>query len=117
MEHLANTHQSPPINNWTQQDPVLSKVMYYALHGWPKQIPTELKPFQNCFTELSVGENCILWGNCIVMPPQERKQLLNELHVAHPGMERMKSLAHNCFWWPGLDTEIKQKVKHCVPSP
>jgi len=116
MEHLANTPVSTKqINNWTRQDPLLSKVMHYVLHGWPKQVPTELKPFQNRSTELSVEENCVLWGNRVVIPPQGRKQLLDELHVAHPGMERMKSLARSYFWWPGLDAEIEQKVKHCDP--
>jgi len=106
MEHLANTPVSTKqINNWTRHDPVLSKVMHYVLYGWPKQVPTELKPFQNCSTEFSVEENCVLWGNCIVIPPQGRKQLLDELHVAHPGMERMKN-------WPavifgGLDQMLK----------
>ena len=36
--------------------------------------------------------------------------MLDELHVAHPGIERIKSLAHR---WPSVDTDIEQKVKQC----
>ena len=116
MEQLASTPVSAKqIKIWTQFDPVLSKVMQYVLHGWPKQVLAELKPFQNRSKELSVEENCVLWVNRVVIPPQGRKQLLDELNVAHPGMERMKSLACSYFWWPGLDAEIEQKVKHCDP--
>jgi len=102
MEHLTNTPVSiKQINNWTCCDPVLSKVMHYVLHGWPKKVPNELKPFQNQSTELG-EENCVLWGNHIVIPPQGRKQC--ELYVAHPGMERRV--------WPavifgGLDWMLK----------
>ena len=43
MELLASTPVSAKqINLWTQHDPVLSKVMQYVLHDWPKQVPTDM---------------------------------------------------------------------------
>ena len=54
-----------------------------------------------------------MWGHRVIIPPQGRKQLLDELNVAHPGIERMKSPACSYLWWPGMDADIKQKVKHC----
>ena len=30
------------------------------------------------------------------------------------GVSRMKSLARGYFWWPGMDTDIENLVKHCT---
>ena len=56
----------------------------------------------------------ITWGARIVIPPQGRKSLLDELHVGHPGMSRMKALARGLLWWPLLDRDIEDAVKQCI---
>jgi len=115
MKHLDTTLVSAKqVKLWTQRDPVMSQVLHFILNGWPQQIASELKPFHNRCTELSVEDNCILWGNRVVIPPQGRQQLLDELHLAHPGIDRMKALAHSYLWWPVLDSDIEQKVKKCI---
>ena len=65
------------------------------------------------FSELSVNDGCILWGMRIVVPPPGRSKILNELHVGHPGVSRMKQLARSFVWWPGIDQEVEETVKHC----
>ena len=48
------------------------------------------------------------------MVPHERcQQLLQELHEAHPGISRTKSLVRLYTWWPGLDQDIKWLVQYC----
>ena len=32
------------------------------------------------------------------------------LHIGHPGMSKMKSLAHTINWWLKLDTDIEKMV-------
>ena len=66
MEHLE-------VRLWTQRDPVLSKVLQFALQGWPEQVAPELKSFFHCRDELSVEDNCIMWGHRIIIPPQGRQ--------------------------------------------
>ena len=59
----------------------------------------------------------------MVVPPQGRLAVLNELHSTHPGCSKMKSLARCYIWWPKMDSEIEQIVKQCQvhqesrPSP
>ena len=42
-----------------------------------------------------------------------RLDKLQELHEAHPGATRMKRIARTLVWWPGIDSDIEQQVKHC----
>ena len=73
--------------------------------------------------ELSLLEGCILWGARVVIPPQGRKLVLEELHETHTGVSKMKALARSYVWWPGMDTEIEEVVRNCSscqitgPSP
>ena len=55
-----------------------------------------------------------MWGNRVVVPEVGHQQVLRELHVGHPGMSRMKSLATGVVWWPGTDSDIERQVWTCV---
>ena len=36
---------------------------------------------------------------------------MTELHGNHPGIVRMKALAHSYIWWPNKDNDIEMTVK------
>ena len=115
MEHLNSTPLSAlRVREWTRQDPVLSQVLRLVQNGWPEHSQVkELQPFAVRSTEMSVQDGCLLWGNRVIIPPQGRQQILNELHNGHPGVARMKSLARMYVWWPKMDEQIEQTVRHC----
>ena len=111
MEHL---HDSPvtaaQIESWTRQDPSMAPVMHVLLHGWPDEREPELEPFYSKRSELSLFRGCILWGPRVVVPQRGREAVLQELHVGHPGMSKIKSLARMYVWCPGIDAEIESVV-------
>ena len=103
------------IGQETQRDPALMEVHGYVIRGWPATCTrTELQPYYNRRHELSVSQDCLLWGNRIIIPLKFRKTLLTELHEGHSGMVRMKNLARSHFGWPGLDGDIEGKTKACL---
>lgn len=63
--------------------------------------------------QLTVEQDCIMWGHRVVTPQSLRKRILQELHNAHLGMVKMKMLARSYVWWPKLDSDIESLVKRC----
>ena len=81
--------------------------------GWPDTEPAEFKPYQSRLKELSTLDGCVLWGARVVVPPQGRAAVLDELHETLPGCTRMKALARSYIWWPKMDRDIEDLVKNC----
>lgn len=99
----------------TQRDPVLSQVLDIVLQG-TRDFPPEndFKTYRNRSKELTAHQNCLLWGNRVVIPATLRSEILTELHKSHPGIVRTKSLARSYVWWPTLDSDIEEMCQHCV---
>ena len=99
----------------TRQDPVLSRVYDYVKEGWPgTEAETAVKPFADRKTELSTAGECLLWGNRVVIPQKIQARMIEKLHRDHPGVTRMKAIAHSYLWWPGLDKDLENCAKSCV---
>ena len=87
----------PKLQEYTNADPVLQQIMRYLQNGWPSKLKNPgLKSFASCQQQLSVRDGCLLKHaktTRIVVPAAVRPQLLAELHRAHVGTDRMKTLA------------------------
>ena len=83
------------------QDPTLSQVQRYLSTGWPESsLGDKFKSYWKRKRELSTLDGCILWGARVIVPPQGRKLVLQELHDTHLGANKMKALARSYIWWP-----------------
>ncbi|XGW34117.1 hypothetical protein V3C99_018143 [Haemonchus contortus] len=49
----------------------------------------------------------------VVIPGTLQAQVLKVLHVGHPGIVRMKKLARSYVYWPNLDKDCEEIVRHC----
>ena len=65
----------------------------YTKQGWPAVYEPELEVFHRRKDELTVQDNCLLWGSRVVIPPKLQARVIDELHEGHAGVVRMKSLA------------------------
>lgn len=102
------------IQKETMKDKILSKVVNLTLGGWPEKVDNEeLKPYFTRRFELTIEQDCVVWGQRVIVPPVLRNNVLSLLHEQHPGMTRMKMLARSYVWWPNMDSDIEQKVRTC----
>ncbi|XP_034027378.1 uncharacterized protein K02A2.6-like, partial [Thalassophryne amazonica] len=63
--------------------------------------------------DLTVQHGCLMWGLRVIVPPKLCPRVLKELHSAHPGVVRMKSLARSYVWWPDIDSQIEHQARSC----
>ena len=115
---LLQTLQSSPITaeqirQWTTKDPILSRVRELVAKGWNENSDEQLAPYQKKKDELSLLDGCILRGNRVVVPAAGRARVLDLLHDGHPGIVKMKSIARQVVWWPGIDADLTSKVQQC----
>lgn len=106
------------IRHETRKDVTFSKVLLSMKNGWPKDFPGELLPFYRRKSELYEEDGAIMWGYRVLVPEKLRHCVLRELHSTHLGATKMKAVARQYFWWPGLDHFCaKNSVIHLTSPP
>ena len=95
---------------------MLGRVLTVIKSGWPDgELDNErLCLFASKSTELTTEHDCILWGMRVV-PNELREAVLAELHVAHPGVVRMKEVVRSHVWLSIIDSDIESTVQQCAP--
>ena len=102
------------IQQATQEDELLSQVIDYVRDGWPATSFTgDLQQLYLRRDTLSVINNCLMFGERVVIPSALRRVALRQFHYSHPGINRMKSLARGFAYWPKMDEHIEDIVKNC----
>ena len=103
------------IRDASERDYVLPGVVDALKSGkWPDCMPgSALYNFRSQESHLTVKDNCVFFGERIVVPRLLRGRILKMLHSGHPGQTRMKLLARSYVYWIGMDTDIERTVRGC----
>ena len=120
IENVSNSfprinHNSLPRE--TAKDPVISSVIRFVREGWPPKKNdegTEMQRFRQLADSLSVINGCLVHGYRVVIPANLRRQVLEQLHEGHFGIQRMKQLARTAVYWPNIDIDIEALCRHCT---
>ena len=56
------------IKHWTDHDPFLTKLRQFVCNGCPKSVSPELQLFYSRRLELSIQDNYLLRGSCVIIP-------------------------------------------------
>ena len=115
LESWQDTPISPKeISTETKRDPVLRQIYDWVLNGWPVgKVSEKFVPYYRRRSELTLIQDCLLLGSRAVLPPSMHSKILKQLHISHPGIVRMKSLARSYVWWPQITKHIEELVASC----
>ncbi|XP_026742884.1 uncharacterized protein K02A2.6-like [Trichoplusia ni] len=97
----------------TEKDKLLCKVKGHVTFGWPSTVDEVEKPYLVRKQDLAIELGCLIYKYRVVIPSTLRKQILDEIHDGHLGMNKMKNLSRNYVYWPSLDKDIEEVCRAC----
>lgn len=100
----------------TVADQDLQDLIQFIRNGFPNDkgnLPLNLRQFWHIRDKLTVDDGIILHGCRCVIPRAMRKQIVEDLHSSHQGLEKTKQRARMIVYWPGIDRDIENAIKQC----
>ena len=79
--------------------------MNKQVKGNEKNKKPKVSPFSTC-------DETLMYAQRVVIPRVLRKKVLKEFHWGHPGISRIKSLMRSYTYWPKMDQDIEDLVRH-----
>ena len=96
-------------------DTTCRQIIYSLQHGWPAYlsgVDTDIKPYWEVQSDLTLVNGLLLKGSRIVMPIQERADILKRIHCGHQGIQKCRERSRQSVWWPGISLDIAAMVKN-----
>ena len=79
---------------------------------WKNCSPAELQYKKNQ-AALSIENHVIILGTRPVVPRLLRNKIMETAHSSHFGMSTTKMVLKKNVWWPGMDRDVEEFVRHC----
>ena len=95
----------------TAADPVMQALTSIIQQGWPKSkkdVPHALRQYWDYRDELSTHNT-----QRLIVPYSWRKEMLVRIHESHQGIVKCKQRARDILFWPGMSSQIDDKVSTC----
>lgn len=100
----------------TADDPVMTKLQDVVLDGWPstkQELPVDVREYWNFRHEISCINGLLFRGHKVIVPYQLRSSMLDKIHESHLGIVKCKQRAREVLFWPGMTSQIEDKVASC----
>ena len=86
----------------------------------PRQLPVThpARDYISLWDAMSLLDNepktlLLLHGDRIIVPKSARHSILLRLHTSHQGLVKTKLLANKLYFWPGMNSDIKNMIEAC----
>ena len=110
VEEVSEAVTLPVLQHYTKEDNDLVKLM----DNLKKGRKTELKDYEQCWTELSLSQGVVMRGERIIIPTKLRPDVIAAAHEGCPGRESMLRQMRMSVWWPGISRDVKDYTESCL---
>ncbi|XP_054918600.1 uncharacterized protein [Dermacentor andersoni] len=110
----ASEHRLKTLRDATNEDPALIIIREYAETAWPEHkhgVPEPGRPY--CREEVHAQDGLVFRSNKVIIPKSKRAEIMQLLHAAHAGADKMKARASSVMFWPNMSADINQFCKTC----
>jgi transposase InsO family protein len=113
--HPASEHRLKQIELEQKKDPTCVTLAHYCTKGWPRKstLSGQLKKYYSLASEISVIDGLLMRNSRIIIPTSLRKQVLNQIHTGHQGLNKCRHRARQSVWWPGISKELQEIIENC----
>ena len=81
---------------------------------WPEVCSNKrIQPFFQRWTSLSEFDECLLFAECMIVPPSLQDRVIKQFHNGHQGISCMKALVRTYVYWPNMDKQLKELAHKC----
>ena len=96
-------------------DPTCAELITFCKSGWlcKDRLPEAILPYWPVRGELTLHNDLLQRGRCIVVPVSLQRETLDKIHSGHQGIHRCQSCASMSVWRPGVKQQVEQQVQHC----
>lgn len=118
LSTVCNMINSPvtaeAVKEATGSDPLLKRIKEAVLKGWKQdKADREFHQFFLRRESISIYDNCLMYGERVVIPRSLQLFVLKQFHIGHPGMNRMKAVMRSYVYWPFMDKAVEEYVVRC----
>ena len=100
----------------SQDDVTFNSLRTYISNGWPehrRHLPQELRHCWPYRDELLEHNGLILKGQATLVPIAARRYIMEKLHAAHSGVQKMMYSSKQNVYWNGMRRDLENLVNKC----
>lgn len=98
-----------------EMDENLKRVCKFVTGGWPRyhQLDEFCQKFHKLKSNLHFEHGLLFVDHKLVIPAKLQGKIAKWLHDSHFGIEKTLARARKLYFWPGMNTQLKEMIASC----